>query len=326
MMSRVLTCLLLLTFAHTDGQRSSSDVRHLPVQAGQNVTLECFHKEYIFGISYWYKQAPGKKPKLLASSYINGQESKLYGEVKQHPRFNLTSLPDRNCLNILDVQASDSATYYCIIHSLSVSEFHEVILMEVRSSTWAIPASVNQSASKSIRLRGSVTLSCTVHTESSCDEEHQVYWLRGDLGSSPGIVYTSRGSRMNGSCVYELPMSGLNDSDVGTYYCAVATCGHILFGNGTTLAFECDTVLVHILSGALASSILLIVILACSMNKTQTLGQADPQQASPPALAPKEQGDEDTDLHYTDLSDQKVRRLTRQRDVSAECVYSSIKQ
>ncbi|KAF3836868.1 hypothetical protein F7725_004332 [Dissostichus mawsoni] len=40
------------------------------------------------------------------------------------------------------------------------------------------------------------------------------------------------------TCVYNLPMENLNPSHAGTYFCAVASCGHILFGNGTKLDFE----------------------------------------------------------------------------------------
>ncbi|KAJ8337707.1 hypothetical protein SKAU_G00366730 [Synaphobranchus kaupii] len=40
------------------------------------------------------------------------------------------------------------------------------------------------------------------------------------------------------SCVYNFPKRNLSLSDAGTYYCAVATCGEILFGNRTKLDFE----------------------------------------------------------------------------------------
>ncbi|CAK6973027.1 uncharacterized protein LOC122973263 isoform X2 [Scomber scombrus] len=40
------------------------------------------------------------------------------------------------------------------------------------------------------------------------------------------------------TCVYNLPMKSLNLSHAGTYYCAVASCGQIVFGKGTTLEFK----------------------------------------------------------------------------------------
>ncbi|KAJ8337709.1 hypothetical protein SKAU_G00366750 [Synaphobranchus kaupii] len=40
------------------------------------------------------------------------------------------------------------------------------------------------------------------------------------------------------SCVYNFPKRNLSFSDAGTYYCAVATCGEILFGGGTKLDIE----------------------------------------------------------------------------------------
>uniref|UniRef100_H3BWA9 Immunoglobulin V-set domain-containing protein n=1 Tax=Tetraodon nigroviridis TaxID=99883 RepID=H3BWA9_TETNG len=67
-------------------------------------------------------------------------------------------------------------------------------------------------------------------------------------------------------------MKNLDISQTGTYYCAVAACGHILFGGGATLEFEDDgdsRVLVDLLCGALAFSTFLAVCLAfcvCTMN------------------------------------------------------------
>ncbi|XP_061768810.1 uncharacterized protein LOC133560367 isoform X1 [Nerophis ophidion] len=323
---RVVTCLLLWTFAHTKEQRSSSYMHHLPVQAGQNVTLECLNTGLDISIFYWYKQTPGKKPNLLASSYTQGDRGKLHGQPEEHSRLTLTVLSDRSCLNISQAQMSDSGTYFCIFYYISICKFHESILVEVRASAWDIPASVKQPASKSILHGGNLTLSCTVQTKSSCDkDQHQVYWLRNEPGSGPGIIHASEGRRSNGTCFYEVPMSGLNNADVGTYYCAVAMCGHILFGKGTTVTFERDTLLVYILSAALAFSVLVNVILACNIKK-KTQDQADPRQPLHATSAPEE-GDEDTNLQYTELKVKKVRRITRQRnDVHAECVYSIIMQ
>ncbi|TWW53391.1 hypothetical protein D4764_0178820 [Takifugu flavidus] len=41
--------------------------------------------------------------------------------------------------------------------------------------------------------------------------------------------------RKTNTCFYSFSMKNLNTSQTGTYICAVAACGHILFGNGTKL-------------------------------------------------------------------------------------------
>ncbi|CAB1351605.1 unnamed protein product [Coregonus sp. 'balchen'] len=131
-------------------------------------------------------------------------------------------------------------------------EFGEGTILIVKGSESNSKTVVQQSVSKSVQLGDSVTLNCTIHTE-TCVGEHSVYWFRHGSGEShPGIIYThgDRGDQCENSpeagsptqsCVYNLPKRNLNLSDAGTYYCAVASCGEILFGNGTTLDFEgCD--------------------------------------------------------------------------------------
>uniref|UniRef100_A0A4W4E4P2 Ig-like domain-containing protein n=1 Tax=Electrophorus electricus TaxID=8005 RepID=A0A4W4E4P2_ELEEL len=78
----------------------------------------------------------------------------------------------------------------------------------------------------------SVTLQCT---------------FRHDSGESlPGIIHThgdssdqckksSKARSPTQSCVNELLVENLSLSDAGTYYCALAICGEIIFGNGTKL-------------------------------------------------------------------------------------------
>ncbi|KAG9331309.1 hypothetical protein JZ751_019523 [Albula glossodonta] len=124
----------------------------------------------------------------------------------------------------------------------------------------------------------SVTLQCSVHTE-TCAGEHSVYWFRQASGESlPGIIYThgnrsDQCERSSGagsptqSCVYKLPKRNLSRSDAGTYYCAVATCGEILFGNGTVLDIaENDykmQVGVLVLLSVIRTGVLLCMLLIC---------------------------------------------------------------
>ncbi|XP_036969112.1 uncharacterized protein LOC119027773 isoform X2 [Acanthopagrus latus] len=112
---------------------------------------------------------------------------------------------------------------------------------------------------------------------------------RFTLESHPGLIYTHGGrndqcerkdNTQTHTCVYNLPMKSLNLSHAGTYYCAVASCGHILFGNGTKLDFQDKVdspVLLYFLSGALTFTTILVVLLTLSvfkMRKRNSYGSA----------------------------------------------------
>ncbi|KAI3376576.1 hypothetical protein L3Q82_017029 [Scortum barcoo] len=219
----------------------SSSLRFVSVDHREDVTLECFYEDNAAVMFYWYKQSPGQKPQLL---------SKFYKHDK-----------------------ADSATYYCIGGYSYAYEFLESIIIHVKDSDFNVQTLVHQSASESIQPGGSVTLNCTVHS-GTCDGEHSVYWFKQSEESHPGLIYTHgdrndqcerKPNTQTHTCVYNLPMENLNVSHAGTYYCAVASCGHILFGNGTKLDIEDDghsPVLVYFLSGAVAFTAILAVFLA----------------------------------------------------------------
>lgn len=73
-----------------------------------------------------------------------------------------------------------------------------------------------------------------------------MYWFRAGLDKSyPNIIYTN-GNRSDEcdvrfetqrSCVHHFSKN-ISAIDDGTYYCAVAMCGEILFGNGTKLDLQ----------------------------------------------------------------------------------------
>uniref|UniRef100_A0A672IQN4 Ig-like domain-containing protein n=1 Tax=Salarias fasciatus TaxID=181472 RepID=A0A672IQN4_SALFA len=99
----------------------------------------------------------------------------------------------------------------------------------------------------------SVTLycSCSVLSENKvCSGDLSVFWLRGgSQASQPDVIYTDanswdecgRRSDTQRSCVYRFSKT-LTSSDAGIYYCAVATCGQIVFGNGTEMDFKGDEI------------------------------------------------------------------------------------
>lgn len=121
-------------------------------------------------------------------------------------------------------------------------------LSAVDSSTWVNEHEFNPG--------DSVNLHCTVLTE-RCVGNHSVYWFRHETGDThPGIIYkhgnsndqckkSSERDSHSQSCVYNLPKRNLSLTDAGTYYCAVAMCGEILFGNGSRLEIGGEKLYIH---------------------------------------------------------------------------------
>ncbi|XP_036066640.1 uncharacterized protein LOC112139532 [Oryzias melastigma] len=237
-----LTCLLVGTNGQRIYLKSSSSVPQknvfFSVNVGQAVTLECSSENQNSRRIFWYKQSLGKNPELISSFYVYDTEVTFYGEFKNNPRFILDMENQNHHLQIFNLQFSDSATYNCVSHGSYTLTFLKSYTIHVKDASFYLRESVDLlSMQEAAWTRDSVTLNCTVHT-GSCDGEHRVYWFKDSEDSHPGLIYTDGGrndqcERNNNtkthSCFYELPIENLNDSHV-RIYCAVVSCGHILFG------------------------------------------------------------------------------------------------
>ncbi|XP_067381569.1 polymeric immunoglobulin receptor-like [Channa argus] len=339
-----LTCLFFGKTALKDNLTQATTVqqkrRFISADVGDTLTLKC-HFDNDAAKYYWYKQTLGQKLQLISATYKFDSEGIFENEFKGNPRFTLEIGLGKNHLMITDLKISDSATYYCASGYSFMFEFGDGATVSVKGSGLNIPALIHQSASETIQPGGSLTLNCTVHT-GTCDEEHSVYWFKDSGQSHPGLIYTNdaRNSQckkkpetQSHTCVYNLPMNNLTRSHVGTYYCAFVSSGHILFGNGTTLDFEEQVnspVLVYFLSGAVAFTVLLSVLLAflvCKINKTRCCQSSESQtRLKAPSTRNAEINRDAESLHYAALSVNLPNRSERHRDnTKTYCVYSSVK-
>uniref|UniRef100_A0A669F0B1 Ig-like domain-containing protein n=1 Tax=Oreochromis niloticus TaxID=8128 RepID=A0A669F0B1_ORENI len=253
------------TTAQKNNMHLSSSVheeaRFISAKSGDRVTLHCYYEQNVAARLYWYKQTLREKPKLISTFYKSETNFvQFHGPFSNSARFRLDNEKGKNDLIISDLSVSDSATYYCIYFYWYTSTFLETIIVSVNDLDLNIRALVNQSASETIQPGGSVSLHCMVHTMLSCDGEHSVYWFKDSQDSQPGLIYTHgvrndqcerKDNKRTHTCVYNLRMESLNVSHAGIYYCAVALCGHILFGNGTKLDFGDSPALMYFLSAAL---------------------------------------------------------------------------
>uniref|UniRef100_A0A4W5JMN4 Ig-like domain-containing protein n=1 Tax=Hucho hucho TaxID=62062 RepID=A0A4W5JMN4_9TELE len=132
----------------------------------------------------------------------------------------------------LSDSGSDSGTYRCGSNKVEYGEGDVLIVEGSGSRSISV---LQQPVSESVQPGDSLTLNCTIQTE-TCPGQHIVYWFRHGSGEShPGIIYT-HGDRSDQceksaedgspsqSCVYNLPKRNVSLSDACTSYCAVASC------------------------------------------------------------------------------------------------------
>ncbi|KAI3351497.1 hypothetical protein L3Q82_020344, partial [Scortum barcoo] len=212
------------------------------VELGDNVTFQCRVSQDQNIYFNWYKQSVG----YVAQTVARG----VYGTINligqfDNPRFKVHKVNDQYFLNISNVNKDDEATYFCQSGAELLQEINSGVFLSVKDCKQQKYLYVKQTPeTASVQPGGSVTLQCSLLSKNKenrvqCPGEHSVYWFRaGSGGLHPGVIYTHRNSsdeEEERSCVYSLSKTIQNSSDTGTYYCAVATCGEILFGEGTTV-------------------------------------------------------------------------------------------
>nr|XP_023663557.1 uncharacterized protein LOC111841792 [Paramormyrops kingsleyae] len=309
------------------------------VQLGDSVTLTCFCPDDVTYLT-WFRQAVGQKPQLMARTVtlFSVEFDKKYKNIK---RYSLQNAKGSFNLTISNAEPSDSAVYYCaavFLHEVTFGNGTFVIITGKDSISRTV---VQQPVSDTVQPGDSVSLQCTIET-GSCAGEHSVYWFRHGSGESlPGVIY-SHGNRSDEcekspeagsptrSCVYSLPKRNLSLSDAGTYYCAVAMCGEMLFGNGTQLDIDGYQKLLDPLHSGLlivlSCSIILNVALICIRCKMTCTHYADQKNSdvSKVEWSRKQCHDEDT-LNYAALNLKNPKPRRQKKDGNNDTLYSDLR-
>ncbi|XP_047658569.1 uncharacterized protein LOC125139267 [Tachysurus fulvidraco] len=217
---------------------------YLSVKSGEHVTLYCPYGDIRRTDSVvWYKESIGEMPQKVG-------ERLIYKDIKMSPKFNTLGykmeMTDNGIsLRISRIKKEDEGLYYCgkcMLENVALSNGTFLAVADdrdVKVSVW------QRGVSDSVPAGASVTLQCSVLSESRA-AELQVLWFRAAPPQShPQIIYTHHdssrqcesGSSTN-TCVYNFSKNILSLNDTGTYYCAVLLCGKIVFGNGTRIQME----------------------------------------------------------------------------------------
>ncbi|NP_001187172.1 novel immune-type receptor 15a precursor [Ictalurus punctatus] len=260
-----ITVMLFNKFANSaQRNRINQPNPMITADVGDNVTLHCFRlgEENTEAI-IWYKQKVGNEPCVMVTVHLDP----TYEDEFKPPKFSIEK-EKRSChLKIAKVEPSDEAMYYCGTLNYR-KEFGTGTFLSVKGKP-DLSVSVFQSGvSDSVPAGASVTLQCSVLSESR-SAELQVLWFRAAPPQShPQIIYTHHNSSHqceSGSsthtCVYNFSKNILSLNDTGTYYCAVAVCGKIIFGNGSQIQLErsVNPVLIYL---TIALGVCVVVIFA----------------------------------------------------------------
>ncbi|XP_027863902.1 uncharacterized protein LOC114138712 isoform X1 [Xiphophorus couchianus] len=236
--------LLILSLLH----QGYTLVPVVTIELGEPVTLTCAFTDNFQSTTWihWYKQNAGDTLKLIVSQ--QNLIKPIYGPEFSTSRFDVKNTNKMSNLTILKTVQQDEGMYHCIQTDMYGSTCSGTYLsIQVNSERTMSYTVVQQPAVFHPHHPDDlVTLQCFILSDSkntTCSEEPCVFWFKtGSNKAYPDMIYTDGKKPGNcdqkfdsqEKCIYNFSKS-FSSSDVGMYYCAVATCGQIVFGNGTSL-------------------------------------------------------------------------------------------
>ncbi|XP_072251433.1 uncharacterized protein [Leuresthes tenuis] len=325
--------ILLSTLAVIQALEVPHQISLTEAVLGDNVTLICtvFDKP---GLFYWYKLDLGYMFQTVAQGSFDKIE--LQGQFN-NTRFNATKLGNTYPLIIRNVSKEDEASYFCQAGAAYKMGFINSTYLAVNDpENKQKTIYVKQAPEKKQVPEGNyVNLDCSFL--SKCPGERKVFWYRAGSESNPGIIYTGNFScdkQAGGSCVSRLSKIIENRSSTGTYYCAVVTCGKILFGDGTPVEIKQEYPHVTVLGTLLACCAFLNIIAFLILIRRRQKPVCEHCKGDPTASNVEQVGSagdqlgnldgEDVGLNYValDFPARKAKRWKNKRELPEDCTYS----
>uniref|UniRef100_A0A3B3VAN3 Ig-like domain-containing protein n=1 Tax=Poecilia latipinna TaxID=48699 RepID=A0A3B3VAN3_9TELE len=254
------------------------------VHRGEPVTLTCVLTEKFETVTWvhWYKQSAGHTLILIAMLRKSTSTMPTYGPGFSKSRFQITYIDNMSNLIISSTLEQDEGMYHCAYMDWTESTWTGTYLsLKGKYPCFTVvqePTVSNPASDTDLE-----TLQCSVLSDSvnaTCSGEPSMFWFRAISDTSyPDFIIAEgkipenceKTSNSQKKCSYNFTKV-VKSSEGAIYYCAVAACGQILFGNGTNLV-KSDQGIVCIVPFVIVLVIILIC-LAISTDKGQDLNYA----------------------------------------------------
>ncbi|XP_054880520.1 LOW QUALITY PROTEIN: signal-regulatory protein beta-2-like [Poeciliopsis prolifica] len=333
--------------AHIVTSSSNTLVPVVTVELGQSVTLSCdFAMKYQSNTwLYWYKQSAGDTLTLIAMQQTS--VSPKYGPAISSSKFNVRSNEHSSNLTIFTTVYEDEGMYHCAqidrLKSTWNGTYISVKGVPNRTSNYTV---VQQTTiSGPTRPTGSETLQCSVLSDSeitNCSGEPSVFWFRARSEKSfPDMIYTDgkrsenceKSSNSPKQCFYNFHKN-ISSSDAGTFYCAVATCGQIIFGNEIKGGERDENIMLMVTIAAiicLVISVIFNIVFICfrtQRSACQRFKESSSSETRSNFSRIANDNEAGPDLNYAALhfSEGRTSREKKKRELmTEESVYSQVK-
>uniref|UniRef100_A0A3Q2FS35 Ig-like domain-containing protein n=1 Tax=Cyprinodon variegatus TaxID=28743 RepID=A0A3Q2FS35_CYPVA len=206
---------------------------------GENLTLACPHQSSVLykETLYWIRLVSGKWPEFLGATF-----NFMADDVSKISHIQAKQDRGEFLLHINEAQQDDTGLYYCIKVRQMDFVFMKGTFVKIKGE---ISVVLQKPPSGPVQPELPEALQCSVlpnSERSTCPADNRVYWFRaGSDEPHPSLLYLQGNSLDECEKSSEAPSiqkcfyNFSETVDPGTYYCAVAACGQIIFGNGEKL-------------------------------------------------------------------------------------------
>ncbi|XP_041846195.1 uncharacterized protein LOC121643060 [Melanotaenia boesemani] len=315
------------------------------VQQGEPVRMTCCFPEVQHRKTkvYWYKQDAGDS--LTSIVMLNQNTNLAYGQKFPPSRVKAESNETCTSLTILSTIQEDEGMYHCAAIDWTTAFWSATYLSLKGNSEKTSTYTVVQRPKIFDPVHQEDTLQCSViseHENKACSEDVHLFWFRATSHKSlPDIIYAegnghnkcNKISQTQDRCVYNFSKS-ISSSDDGTYYCAVATCGEILFGNRTTAdaqeqtsSFQFPVLMMTIIF--LVISVTGNIVLICYKTPRAARGRFNRMENTSSQrcdnLTQPGETEDGHDLNYAAINVGQARGKKKRESRTEESVYSQVK-